>query len=116
MSLIVTVEYALQKIAPPALPQATEQYDRVYQDQLNNVLRLYFNRLNTIIGQLDSNSGVIPAIGTYAVADLPSAVDVGMGARSFVSDSNTTTFAATVAGGGSNKVPVYSDGAVWKVG
>lgn len=34
----------LQKIAPPALPQAREQFDRPYQDQLNNVHRLFYNR------------------------------------------------------------------------
>lgn len=35
----------LQKVAPPALPQAREQFDRPYQDQLNNVHRLFYNRL-----------------------------------------------------------------------
>jgi hypothetical protein len=38
------------------------------------------------------------------------------GARAFITDGSTTTFAATVAGGGANFVPVYSDGVVWKVG
>lgn len=42
--------------AAPNLPLGTTQYDRVYQDQLNNVLRLYFNRLsgalNTMTGPL----------------------------------------------------------------
>ena len=38
------------------------------------------------------------------------------GARAFITDGSTTTFAATVAGGGANFVPVYSDGTVWKVG
>lgn len=33
-------------IAPPNLPLAPEQYDRHYQEQLNNVLRLFFTRLN----------------------------------------------------------------------
>lgn len=31
---------------PPSLPLAPEQYDRRYQDQLNNVLRLFFNQLS----------------------------------------------------------------------
>ena len=56
MTLIVTTEFELQKIAPPALPQAREEYDRAYQDQLNNVLRLYFNRLQDIINRLDTNA------------------------------------------------------------
>jgi hypothetical protein len=33
------------KVATPALPQATDQYDRPYQDQLNSVQRLFYNRL-----------------------------------------------------------------------
>ncbi len=45
---------AIQQIQPPALPLATEDYLRTYQDQLNNVLRLYFNRMsngfNAVIG------------------------------------------------------------------
>jgi hypothetical protein len=31
---------------PPSLPFAPEEYDRRYQDQLNNILRLFFNQLN----------------------------------------------------------------------
>jgi hypothetical protein len=33
-------------ISPPNLPLAPEQYQRQYQDQLNNVLRLFFSRLS----------------------------------------------------------------------
>ena len=116
MSFIVTTEFELQKIAPPALPQAREEYERAYQDQLNNILRLYFNRLQTIVNQLNVGGGVIPPTTVYTVATLPSAVTSGVGARSFVSDANATTFASTVAGGGANKVPVYSDGTNWKIG
>ncbi len=31
---------------PPSLPLAPSEYERRYQDQLNNILRLYFNQLN----------------------------------------------------------------------
>jgi hypothetical protein len=31
---------------PPNLPLAPDEYDRRYQDQLNNILRLFFNQLN----------------------------------------------------------------------
>lgn len=54
----------------------------------------------------------------YTVATLPSAASYTY-CRVFVSDSNATTTAgigATVAGGGSNKVPVYSDGTNWIIG
>ena len=52
----------------------------------------------------------------YKVVDLPSAVTATAGARTFVSDSSVTTFNTTVAGGGSNIVPVFSNGTNWKVG
>jgi len=54
--------------------------------------------------------------GSYTVATLPSAATVGAGARAFVTDATATTFASTVAGGGSNKVPVTSDGTNWIIG
>lgn len=56
---------------------------------------------------------------TFTVVTLPSAATVGVGARSFVTDANATMAAGigqTVVGGGSNKVPVYSDGTNWKIG
>jgi hypothetical protein len=33
-------------VRPPNLPLATDEYDRRYQDQLNNILRLFFAQLN----------------------------------------------------------------------
>jgi len=52
----------------------------------------------------------------FVVANLPSAVAAGLGARAFVSDAQTTVFNATLLGGGVGKVPVFSDGTVWRVG
>ena len=116
MTLLVTTTSELQRIAPPALPQAAEEYSRIYQDQLSNVLRLYFNRLNTLISQLQTDSTILPALTLYTVATLPSAATSGAGARSFVSDALLPTFGSTVASGGAVTVPVYSDGTNWKVG
>jgi hypothetical protein len=50
------------------------------------------------------------------VATLPAASAALEGARSYVTDSNTAVFNAAVASGGANKVPVFCDGAAWKVG
>lgn len=55
MTFVVTSEYELSQVAPPNLPTATQQYDPKYQEQFNNVLRLYFNQLNKIVGQLQTN-------------------------------------------------------------
>jgi len=114
--MIVTSEFELQRIAPPALPQAPEEYQRPYQDQLNNVLRLYFTRIQGILGELGVEGDIIPPTTVFTVALLPSAPASGAGARAFVSDANATTFASVVAGGGANTVPVYSDGTNWRVG
>ncbi len=50
------------------------------------------------------------------VANLTNAGTAGIGARSFVTDANTTTFNSIVGSGGSNNVPVFSDGTNWRVG
>lgn len=50
------------------------------------------------------------------VINLPVASSVGSGIKAFVLDATATTFASIVAGGGSNKVPVYSDGTNWRIG
>ena len=48
----------LQKIAAPNLPLAQQEYGRQYQDQLNNVLRLYFNLLDSSVnGVIGTNGG-----------------------------------------------------------
>lgn len=41
----------------PRLPAATNQYDLNYQNQLNNVLRLYFNQLDNAFTALLSGNG-----------------------------------------------------------
>jgi hypothetical protein len=115
MTLIVTTEFDIGQVAAPNLPLATEQYSRAYQDQLNNVLRLYFNRVDAILDQLKT-SGIQPPLVNYTVATLPFAVDAGKGARAFVTDALSPTFGATVVTGGAVAVPVYSDGINWKVG
>ena len=63
MSYIVTTDYDLLRVAPPNLPLAPTLYDSRYQDQLNNVLRLYFNQLNKIVSQLNTGSGLIDGSG-----------------------------------------------------
>jgi len=50
----------LDKIINPAvpnLPLGTETYERRYQDQFTNVLRLYFNQLRNALGELFGSNG-----------------------------------------------------------
>ena len=57
-------------IRPPNLPLAPDEYSRGYQDQLNNILRLFFAQLNNPgdMGgtSLNLNLGTLPTD-----ADLP---------------------------------------------
>lgn len=51
------MNHLLNQVAPPALPLAREQYDRPYQDQLNNILRLYFVQLASTLNSLVGDTG-----------------------------------------------------------
>jgi hypothetical protein len=113
--MIVISDFEINQVASPNLPLSPFEYDRQYTDQVNNVLRLYFNRVDAILNQLKTDE-IIPALTNYTVATLPSAVTSGKGARSFVTDALGPTFGATVVTGGAVAVPVYSDGTNWKVG
>ena len=56
-SNIVTVtETSLTRVKQPALPLAPVEYRQQYQDQLNNILRLYFNQVDALISQLNLGS------------------------------------------------------------
>jgi hypothetical protein len=52
MSYTVVTDNDLNRVAPPNLPNAPQLYDPRFQEQFNNILRLYFNQLNNILGQL----------------------------------------------------------------
>jgi hypothetical protein len=60
MTFVVTTEYDFFRVTPPNLPLAPTEYDSRYQEQFNNVLRLYFNQLNKIVGQLMANTSTLP--------------------------------------------------------
>lgn len=54
---IVTTEViTLSRTKAPALPVAPTDYSRQYQDQLSNVLRLYFAQLDNFIAQLNAGA------------------------------------------------------------
>lgn len=70
---------------------------------------------------LDINTGTAGSVAYVrlngvAVASLPVASATYKGCRGTVTDANATTFMTTVAGGGTNVVPVFCDGTAWKIG
>jgi hypothetical protein len=69
----------IQKAEPPALPLATDQYNRPFMDQNSNVLRLFFTRLTNSINTLLStdNGGkflYMPSALFYSTTDQTAAV------------------------------------------
>jgi hypothetical protein len=91
--------------APPNLPLGTDTYERRYQDQFTNVLRLYFNQLQNAFGELFGPDGgkyiAFPhiaasdnAIKNATAANTPtivqwSSLDAGTGFR--LNSDNTAT-------------------------
>lgn len=70
----------------------------------------------SVAGTLDTGGGYdgyIPS-DSKTVGALPSAAIAGQ--RYIVTDTTVTTFSSVVVGGGTNTVPVYSDGTNWKIG
>lgn len=115
MTLIVTSDFELNRVVAPRLPTAPPDYEKRYHDQFADILRLYFNQVDNILGQLGTFD-LVPPTTNYTVATLPSAATSGAGARTFVTNALGPTFGATVVGGGAVFTPVYSDGTNWKVG
>ena len=58
---IVTTEvFDLTRTKAPALPYAPPVYNTEYHNQLNSILRLYFNQLDNLVGQLMASSSALP--------------------------------------------------------
>ena len=56
MTLVVTTEYDLNRVPAPNLPLAPKEYSSRYIEQLNNVLRLYFNQLDNFTRELNTSA------------------------------------------------------------
>lgn len=65
------------------------------------------------VGTLNVEKGIFPGIGI--VSALPTCNSTAKGQIRVVTDANTTTFNATVSGGGANTMLSLCDGALWKI-
>jgi len=83
MTLVVTTEYDLNRIPAPNLPLAPKEYSSRYIEQLNNVLRLYFNQLDNFTRELNT-------------ATTTAGLRVPYGAFSSDQDQTTTANTATL--------------------
>ena len=53
----MTTSNRLINPAPPSLPLGTDKYERRYQDQFTNILRLYFNQIQNALTEITGNAG-----------------------------------------------------------
>ena len=82
--VVTTEQSSLTTVKAPALPVAPTQYNRQYTDQLNNVLRLYFTQIDTLISQL--------RVGTLNTLSLPQGAFHQDGVTTLTADiSNSAT-------------------------
>ncbi len=131
MTFIVTSQYELNRVVAPRLPTAPPQYEPRYQDQFADVLRLYFNRLDNILGQLVASMETIPvSIGgtnvdafgrlrvsqpytlfdsqnRYAADNQFDVATTGTGTTTFLSDEAAVKMEVTAGGVGSVKRQSY---------
>jgi hypothetical protein len=111
-------------LAPPNLPIATEDYQRRYQDQLNNVLRLYFsavsNRLTSPIAHasyFDTTTQTNPvanAVNLFTYNSVVSEFQVSRGvptSKVYVADTGVYNFQFSAqldkTGGGASAVYIW---------
>ena len=81
----MTTQNRIINPAVPNLPLGTDQYERRYQDQFTNILRLYFNQLQNALTEITGNAG-----GRYLAFPY--------GAFSDFNDQTTTVNTATLMG------------------
>lgn len=86
-------------------------YERIRLGWSANICYLQPENLGTGVARI-----FVPVTGGTTVSGLPAAASTLVGARSFVTDATATTFLSTVAGGGTNKVPVVCTGTEWVIG
>lgn len=107
--MLVTTDYELVKVQPPALPNAVPEYSQAYQNQLNNILRLYFNRLTSLLGQLmaSGSTDTIPVSIGGTNVDAFGRVRASQPYTLFDSQNRYTAdtqFFTTITGSGGNTV------------
>lgn len=94
--------------------QSSRALTREGVQALNAILTILTTGETSLSSIATSLAALVPSSQVYAFADLPASP--ALGDRVLVTDSNTATFNATVAGGGANVIPAFWNGTNWKVG
>jgi hypothetical protein len=111
--VVTTEESSLTTVKSPSLLLAPVEYQQKYTDDLNNVLRLYFNQIDTLVSQLrlgalntlalpygafqDNTSQTVAAINTGTVMTF-NTTDFSNGVSVVTSGGKASRITATTAG------------------
>jgi len=68
MTLIVTSDYQINRVTAPRMPAAPKEYEARYHDQFADILRLYFNRLDAILAQLNATTTAVGVLAPHISA------------------------------------------------
>jgi|GEM_PF-352328 len=98
----------------PNLPVAPQQYDSTFQNQFENILRLYFNQIDSAIGQLVTTSSTGTSISnpSYVISNtespyaLPPYLQVSRGLVSGTSVVNIYGYQSSV---GTTFIPIWEN-------
>jgi hypothetical protein len=110
MTSILSIDRTkLGRTYAPRLPTPPREWDDIYQNQLNNALRLYFERLDSIFASMLSVDGgkflSFPYGAFSSYADQPTTANTAT-----VMTFDTTDFASGVSVVGTNKIKVENPG------
>lgn len=101
----------INNVEPPALPLPTEEYDRPAADQSNNVLRLFFNRLVSVLDNLFTTDDggkylYMPRASFYSTVDQTAAL-VNTG---YAVTFNNTNYSSNVTLSNNSRLNVVNSG------
>jgi hypothetical protein len=108
MTYIVTSEYEINRVVAPRLPNATITYNQQAEDEYTRILRLYFNQLDNILGQLTTSigaSGLVFPYGAFSsdqdqTATANTATLMTLNTTDFSNDVSISSSKITVANAG----------------
>lgn len=105
--VITTDKTSLTQVKQPALPLAPVEYRQQYQDQVNNILRLYFNQIDAFISQL--RLGQIP-YGSFADTTTQTAVANTATVMTFDTTDFANGVSVVTSGGKASRITVTAAG------
>jgi hypothetical protein len=110
MTYVITSQNPLNELAAPSLPLATVLYSQQYQDQLNNVLRLYFNRLDSLFRQFEADASTSALRAPYGAFQDSTTQTAASTTVAYPITFNTTDFSNGVTVVSNSRITVTTAG------